>query len=433
MTEIQNVQQAQELLDFIDDSPSPWHAVANMTDMLRAAGFGELREDEPWHLQPGDAAYVVREDASLVAFRVGERHPADSGFRVVAAHTDSPGLRVKPGGAHTAGPFLRLGVEVYGGPILPTFADRDLTLAGRLAVRGEAGIDSVLVDFPEALARIPTAAIHLNREVNEQGLKLDRQKELPLILSLPGDDAPDPNRFRELLASRAGVDSADVLGWDLAVADTQPGAFFGAEREFIAAARLDNLASCHAGLKALLAAEAPTATVVCAFFDHEEIGSTSYRGASGTFLPDVLERLAGEREPLQRAKARSRLLSVDMAHAWHPNYPHFYDDEHKAQVNHGPVIKVNANQRYTSEGAGSAWFAQICQDAGVPWQHYVHRTDLPCGSTIGPITAARLGIPVIDVGNAIWSMHSVRESAGAKDHAWMTGALHQFLAVPKLP
>lgn len=433
MSDIQDMQQAQELLDFIDDSPSPWHAVANMAEMLQAAGFVELREEEPWVLQPGDAAYVIREEASLVAFRVGHQAPEESGFRVLAAHTDSPGLRVKPGGAHRAGPFLRLGVEVYGGPILATFADRDLTLAGRVAVRGEVGIDSVLVDFPEALARLPTPAIHLNREVNEQGLKFDRQKELPLIFSLPDDDEPTPEAFRQLLANRAGVELEDLLGWDLAVSDTQPGAFFGADREFLAAPRIDNLASCHAGLKALLAVEAPAATAVCAFFDHEEIGSTSYRGAAGTLLPNVLERLGGEGEALQQAKARSRLVSVDMAHAWHPNFPHFYDDEHKAQVNHGPVIKVNANQRYTSEATGGAWFAELCRGAGVPWQTYVHRTDLPCGSTIGPVTAARLGVPVIDVGNAIWSMHSARESAGAKDHAWMTGALSAFLAVPQLP
>jgi aspartyl aminopeptidase len=421
---------ARQLLDFIDQSPSPWHAGNSIAARLLAAGFRHLEEGEDWTLEVGHRAFVVRGDSSVVAFTVGEGALAEAGFRIVGAHTDSPGLRVKPRGAHAEGSMLRLGVEVYGGPILATFADRDLSLAGRVGVRTQAGVDIRLVAFPDALVRLPNLAIHMNREVNKDGLKFNKQTELPLLLAM-ADDTPAEERLRALLAERAGCEPKDVLSWELSVFDVQPGAFWGPRREFIADSQLDNLASCHAGLSALLAA-APEAVAVAAFFDHEEIGSESHKGADGALLPDVLERIALalglDRAGYKRALARSFLVSADMAHAYQPNFPQFYEPQHKVFVNAGPVVKTNACGRYATDAEAAARIIRLCEEAEVPYQQYVHRTDLGCGSTIGSMTAARLGIPAADIGNPMWAMHSVRESAGARDHTFMIRLLRRFFS-----
>ena len=428
----QSRRQAEDLLHFIDASPSPWHAVRTMADRLRAQGFAELREDERWRLVPGGRHFVVRGGSSIVAFAVGGEAVDQAGFRLVGAHTDSPGLRVKPKAAHVADGVARIGVEVYGGPILATFADRDLGLAGRVAVRGAAGAEMRLVHVAEPLLRLPNLAIHMNREVNENGLKFNKQTELPLLLGAAAGDADAAGGFRALLAARAGVAAGDVLGWELAVCDTQPGAFWGADREFVAASRLDNLASCHAGLSALLAGGAAAATRVCAFFDHEEVGSESAAGAGGSFVADVLRRVAAagglDEEGWRCALARSFFVSADMAHAWHPNFSAAYEPAHRVAVNGGPVIKSNANQRYSTGADSAARFALCCERAGVPCQQYAHRTDLGCGSTIGPIVAARLGVTSVDVGSPMWAMHSLRESAGALDHGYMIAALAAVFA-----
>jgi aspartyl aminopeptidase len=361
---------------------------------------------------------------------VGGGAPEAAGFRLVGAHTDSPGLRVKPRAAQVADGLLRIGVEVYGGPILATFADRDLALAGRLAVRGAAGPEMRLFHIDRPLLRLPNLAIHMNREVNENGLKFNKQTELPLLLGADGGLPPE-GVFRRLLAERAAVAAEDILGWELAVCDTQRGAFWGADGEFLAASRLDNLGSCHAGLSALLEAGAGATTRVCALFDHEEVGSESAVGAGGSFVADVLERIATARgadgEGWRCALARSFFVSADMAHAWHPNFPAAYEPAHRVAVNGGPVIKSNANQRYATGAESAARFAMACERAGVPHQHYAHRSDLGCGSTIGPIVAARLGMPSVDVGSPMWAMHSLRESAGVLDHGWMIAALVEAL------
>ncbi len=421
---------AQDLLDFIDASPSPWHATATLAGRLAAAGFAQLDEKARWTLQPGGRYYVVRGGSSLIAFVVGEGNLSEQGLRIVGAHTDSPGLRLKPLAPHNAEGMARLGVEVYGGPILATFADRDLGLAGRVSVRSEAGFSTRLLRFDGPVARLPNLAIHMNREVNEQGLKLNKQTELPLLLGLAMDDPGQG--FRELLARQAGCTAADILGWELNVFDCQAGGFWGAEGEFLADGQLDNLASCHGALSALLATARPQATCVAAFFDHEEVGSASASGASGSFIADVLERLfaaqALDTEDRRRALAHSFFVSADMAHAWHPNFPAAYEPQHRVLVNGGPVIKVNANQRYTTGIDTAARFIACCERAGVPWQQYAHRTDLGCGSTIGPLVATRLGVASVDVGSAMWAMHSARESAGVQDADYMARALAQVFA-----
>jgi aspartyl aminopeptidase len=427
---------AQDLLDFIDASPSPWHAVETIEQRLTAQGYTRLHEPDAWTLAPGGKHYIVRGGSSLVAFRVGAGPLAEHGFRLVGAHTDSPGLRVKPKGAHGDG-LLRLGVEVYGGPILATFADRDLSLAGRVCVRAAGGIAERRVRFERPLLRLPNLAIHMNRSVNEDGLKLNKQNELPLILAALDEAVKPQARFLGLLAERAGCAAGEILSFDLNVYDTQPGAFWGADGEFIADGQIDNLSSCHAGLAALLAAEAGQHTQVAAFFDHEEIGSESHKGADGSLLGDVLERIAHATATLgpdyKRALARSFLVSADAAHAHHPNFPNAYEPLHHIRVNGGPAVKLNANQRYATDGLGEARFMALCEAAGVPCQKYVHRTDLACGSTIGPMTSARLGLPTVDCGCPMWAMHSARESAGALDQAWFAAVLTRFFGVAELP
>lgn len=421
---------AESLLEYIGSSPSPWHAVQRSVVELEKAGFQALSEGAPWELRAGGAYYVVRDGSSIIAFRIGKGDVAAQGIRIVGAHTDSPGFRVKPHGAHGRGAFTRLAVEVYGGPILATFADRDLTLAGRVITEEGGELRPRLVHFRKPLLRLPNLAIHMNREVNEQGLRFEPHEELPLVLELAREELPPEQRFRQLLGEELAVDGAVIRSWELAVADTQPGAFFGPEEEFIASPQLDNLASCHAGLKALLAADDPAGITMCAFFDHEEVGSQSYKGADGSFLPDVLARIAAalglSDEAKRRALANGLVLSADMAHAWHPSFGRFYDELHQVQLNGGPVIKINAKQRYSTDAVGEAYVEQLAARVGVPCQKYIHRTNLPCGSTIGPITAARLGMRTVDIGNAMWSMHSLRESAGAHDHGMMIRLLTEF-------
>ena len=417
---------ARELIEFIDASPSPWHAAASCAQRLQAQGFRQLAEDLRWELQAGGRYYVVRGGA-IIAFVLGGEPMERNGLRLIGAHTDSPGLRLKPRAAHAAEGVLRLGVEVYGGPILATFTDRDLGLAGRVAVRAPGGFETRLLRFDAPLVRLPNLAIHMNREVNEKGLKLDKQTELPLILGIAaeGDDAEA--RFRSLIAGKLDAPAADILTWELAVTDTQKGCLWGAEEEFVADSQLDNLASCHAALSALLACGSPAATCVCAFFDHEEVGSESAAGAAGSFVIDLIDRIAAgsgmDGEARRCALARSFFISADMAHAYHPNFPAAFEPGHKVMVNAGPVIKSNANQRYTTGADSAARFISLCERVGVPFQQYAHRTDLACGSTIGPIVAARLGIASIDVGSPLWAMHSLRESAGVLDHAYMIAAL----------
>ena len=414
--------QAQDLLNFIDASPSPWHAVQSITQRLQAQGFVQLQEKLRWKLESGKGYYVVR-GASLIAFRIGQQPLADTGFRMIGAHTDSPGLRLKTHAAHASEGVVRLGVEIYGGPILATFTDRDLSLAGRVNVRTAHGFETRLINFDQPLLRLPNLAIHMNREVNEQGLKLNKQTELPLLFAIADDKFSAGEQFLNLLADALKVKAADILTYELTVADTQAGAFWGAEQEFIASSQLDNLASCHAALTALLAAVTPIATCIAAFFDHEEVGSESAVGAGGSFAGDVIERISVcmglDDEQQHCAAAHSFFISADMAHAYQPNFPNAYESNHRVMVNAGPVIKTNANQRYSTNADTAARFITLCESVDVPYQNYTHRTDLGCGSTIGPIVAASLGIASVDVGSPMWAMHSLRESAGVQDVAYM--------------
>ncbi|QSA98571.1 M18 family aminopeptidase [Methylococcus sp. EFPC2] len=421
---------AQDLLDFIDASPSPWHAVDTVGQRLLFAGFEQLQETERWSLSPGGRYFVVRGGGSLIAFSLAENTPDQTGFRIVGAHTDSPGLRLKPKCAHLADSVLRLGVEVYGGPILASFTDRDLSLAGCVNLRAGNQLEARLLRFEQPLVRLPNLAIHMNRGVNEEGLKLHKQNELPLLLSHAeaGDDAHQ--HFAGLLADALAVEPAEIVNWEFNVYDTQPGSFWGANREFIADSQLDNLASCHAAFTALIENPLPRQTAVVGLFDHEEVGSLSTRGAESSFLDDVLGRISQlsglDWQGYKQALAGSFFISADMAHGYHPNFPQAYEPQHRVQVNGGPVIKTNANQRYATDSASEALFITLCEAMDVPYQQYAHRTDLGCGSTIGPTVAAALGVHAVDVGNPLWAMHSVRESAGVLDHAYLIRVLGGF-------
>jgi aspartyl aminopeptidase len=414
-TEVPDRAVADELCRFIDDSPSPYHAVATAAALLQGAGFEEAALDQP--LPTGAGGRYVRRGGSLIAWR----QPAGAvrAFRIVGAHTDSPNLRIKPRPDHVTAGVRQLGVEVYGGALLNSWLDRDLGLSGRVSVSSADGPQLHLVRIDEPLLRVPQLAIHLDRDINTDGLKLNPQKHLAPIWDLDGDQGSGAG-FVGFLAERLDVGAGEILAWDVMAHDLTPSRRTGVGGVFVSAPRLDNLCSSFAGLHGLLATGDDTLSVpVVCLYDHEEVGSTSATGADGALLSSLLERIAlaagSDRAGLHAALAGSLCVSADMAHATHPNYADRHEPEHHVTLNGGPVVKVNANQRYASDAESLGLLLQACADAGIPTQRFVTRTDLPCGSTIGPVTAARLGIPTVDVGVAQLAMHSARELCGADD------------------
>ncbi|MDH3654667.1 MAG: M18 family aminopeptidase [Myxococcales bacterium] len=413
----------QDLLKFVNRSPTPFHAVAETVARLEAQGYRRLDEAEAWEVDGGDKVYVVRGGGSVAAFHMGSAPPRDAGFHLVAAHTDSPNLRVKPNPELKKAGYGQLGVEPYGGVLLHTWLDRDLSLAGRVSL---ADGGARLVDFRRELLRVPSLAIHLNRTVNTEGLKLNSQTHMAPILAL--NELGEIN-LRALIAEELGdVKTEDVIGWDLMAYDVQPAKRSGVSREFIHAGRIDNLASCHAGLSALLAAERDAAmSRGIVLYDHEEVGSRSAQGAASDFLRSCLQRLSGEStESFHRAVAKSFLISADMSHALHPNYADLHEPMHQPVLGGGPVVKINVNQSYATDGESWASFERWAKEAHVTTQRFVVRSDLACGSTIGPITAAELGIRTVDVGNPMLSMHSCREVAAASDVPQMIDVMKRF-------
>lgn len=418
-------------LDFLDRSPTPWHAVAAAAAALDAAGFSALDEGgPPVALAPGHLGYL-RRGGTLIAFRIGAAPLAEAGFRLVSAHTDSPNLRIKPRPVQFEKGYVRLGVEVYGGVLQATWTDRDLGLAGQVFVRDGLGQRARLVDVRRPICRVPNVAIHLNRGVNDEGLKLNPQTQLPAVLALGTEGDP----LRALLGAELDCAPSDILTWDLCLFDLTRPAAGGANEEFVFSGRLDNLGSSHAALEAMLRAAAgplPDATAVIALFDHEEVGSTTARGASGKLLSNLLDRLVRDTTAraeggLSRAVAHAWHMSADMAHAVHPGWADKHDAQHMPLIGGGPVIKQNASQRYGTEAETSAMLVRLFEAAGVQHQWFVNRADLACGTTVGPLVAAELGIRTADVGNPMLSMHSAREMAGAADHAGMVTAMATLL------
>ncbi|MCB9597494.1 MAG: M18 family aminopeptidase [Sandaracinaceae bacterium] len=417
-----------DLLAFIDASPTPWHAVAETVRRLEAVGYRALDERDAWSLAAGDRVYVIRGGSTVIAFEIGTEPPSEAGFRIIGAHTDSPNLRVKPRGEAGGHGVRQIAVEPYGGVLLYTWLDRDLSIAGRVVVRREGGLEPVLIRIDRPLCRVASLAIHLDRAVNEDGLRLNKQTHMAPHLAL--ESAGDAT-IVSVVAEAAGVAPSAIYGHDLCLYDVVPCARGGAQSELVFAPRLDNLASCHAGLSALSSADGDVrSTRVVALYDHEEVGSQSKQGADSPFLADVLDRVARAVDPRadasQRAMTRSFLISADMAHAVHPNHADRHEPTHMPRLGAGPVIKTNVNQRYATDGESSARFLAWCEAAEVIPQHFVTRSDLGCGSTIGPISAGRLGVATVDVGNPMLSMHSCREMAGAADVAPMIAVMRAF-------
>lgn len=421
---------ADGLVDYLNASPSPFHAVQTSGEMLEAAGFRQLSEAEEWPSAPG-RYYLVR-GGSLVAWTTEHADGPTTSMRVVGAHTDSPNLRIKPRPDLARAGWQLLGVEVYGGPLVDSWLDRDLGLSGRVVVREGDGQSTRLLRIDDPILRVSRLAIHLDRSVREEGLRLNPQQHLAPHWGL-GDA---PGDFVGYLAEQLDVAPDDVLAWDLMTHDLTPARRIGRDGELVAGARTDNLATAYAGTSALIAAADEPAssplTQVLALFDHEEVGSVSERGAASQLLPAVLERitaqLGGSREDLHRALAGSVVASGDMAHATHPNYADRHEPQHQIAINGGPVLKVNAQLRYATDAVGAAAFRLACDQAGVPMQQFVTRTDLPCGSTVGPITSALSGVTTVDFGAPTLSMHSVRELVGSADQQMYADSLAAFLS-----
>ena len=417
-----------DLLSYLAASPTPYHAVANGAARLAAAGFHQAHQSQPWDGAAG-GYYVIRGGA-LIAWYIPEGAPTHAGFRIIGAHTDSPNLRVKPRPDTGSAGWRQVAVELYGGPLNNSWLDRDLGLAGRIVLRNG---DATLVHINRPLLRVPQLAPHMDRAVNETGLLLDKQVHMTPIW---GVGPIEEGALIEFVAQEAGVSAGDILGWDLMTHDVQPPAYLGRDNELIAGPRMDNLVSVHAGIQALVAAVrdglTPDSPIpVLAAFDHEETGSESDTGAGGPLLRNVLSRSVvsargGSPEDYARAMAATVCLSADMSHAVHPNYPEKAEPGHRPQPNGGPSLKVNVNQRYATDGLGRAIWADVCERAEIPTQYFVAKNSVPCGTTIGPITAANLGVTTIDVGIPALSMHSARELAGADDPYLLASAAAAF-------
>lgn len=422
------------LLDFIKQSPTPFHAVQNMVNTLENASFQRLAEKEQWFVQEKQVEgryFVTRNDSSIIAFEI-KQPLIENGMCMLGAHTDSPCLKVKPNPEVTRQGYLQLGVEVYGGVLLNPWFDRDLSLAGRVSYVDEHDkLIHQLVDWKKAIAVIPSLAIHLDREANDNR-SVNKQQHLPPVLMRVSDDKTSLNTLLlevvnadiEETGAKTGK-AVRILDHELSFYDVQPPAIIGLNDDFISSARLDNLLSCYTGLIALLDKNNTKNTLlVCN--DHEEVGSVSAAGAQGNFLESVLLRLAGGAEQVARFITSSFMVSVDNAHAIHPNFSDKHEPNHGPIINEGSVIKVNANQRYASNSETSAMFKQWCFQAGVPVQSFVVRSDMGCGSTIGPITANNLGVRTVDVGVPTFAMHSIRELAGSLDAFYLYRALLQY-------
>jgi len=418
----------QRLLAFLDASPTPFHAVETMSARLDEHGFQYLDEKEAWGKLTAGSYYVTRNESSIVAFTLPDVELAKTGFHMVGTHTDSPCLQVKPQPEKVSHTLWQLGVEVYGGALLNPWFDRDLSMAGRVSyLDSQQQIKHTLIDFQKAIATIPSLAIHLDRDVN-QSRSVNPQLHLPPIILQVAKG--ENKNFRDLLLQQVkqqqpACDISKVLDYEISLYDTQQAAVIGLNDDFISSARLDNLLSCYVGLSALLNADKTIPSLlICT--DHEEVGSMSTSGAQGSLLESVLMRLCPDIESHHRMIQRSTMISVDNAHAIHPNFADKHDAEHGPKLNHGPVIKTNANQRYATNSETSAYFRQLSEQVDVPVQDFVVRSDMACGSTIGPLTASALGVKTIDIGVPTFAMHSIRELAGSRDAYMLNKILTQF-------
>ena len=431
--DIMEKQYAKELIEFIHESPTNFHAVANAKKELLSNGFKQLFSGEAWQIEKGGKYFVTKNHSSLFAFEIGSGEIAEDGFKIVCAHSDSPTFRIKPNAEMpVAGKYLKLNTEVYGGPIMYTWFDRPLSMAGRVMLRSLNPLKPAtqFVNFKRPLMVIPHIAIHFNRAVNDQGNPLSKQKDMLPVIAMINDTFEKDDYLVKLIAEEMGVSPEDILDFDLTLYEYEKGGLVGVNEEFISSGKLDELAMAHAGLKAFVASEKCRKTKVLAIFDNEEVGSGTKQGAGSPILRTIVERivfgLGGKPEDLYRAIHNSFMISADMAHALHPNYVEKHDPTNHPVMNGGPVIKFNANQKYVTDGDSAAVFETICKMAGVPCQKFVNHSDMAGGSTLGNILLSQMEMRGVDIGNPMWAMHSVRETGGVLDHAYVIKAFTTF-------
>jgi aspartyl aminopeptidase len=423
---------AKELINFIYDSPTAFHAVDSAKAILDKQGFTELKEESSWNLEKGGKYYVTKNDSALTAFVVGLGKIEEHGFRIIGAHTDSPCFRIKPAAEMTVEEhYVKLNTETYSGPILSTWMDRPLSVAGRVTLRGGDLFNPTtkLVNINKPILIIPNLAIHMNRNVN-QGVELNKQKDMLPLMGLINESLEKGNYLISTIARILNVEYKEILDFDLFLYEYEKGTIVGLNDEFISSPRMDDLAMVHAGITAIAKSEAVNSTNVVVCFDNEDIGSTSKQGADSPLLSDILERIVltmgGDRQDYFRAIAKSFMISADMAHAVHPNVGEKHDPQNRPVINKGPAIKISANMKYITDSNSAAVYASICKQAEVPVQRFVNRSDEAGGSTIGPITASHLNIRGVDIGNPSLAMHSIRELGGVMDHTYVTKSFVEF-------
>ncbi len=423
---------ADDLIDFIDASPSPFHVVRNIKAALLRRGYKELYPGEQWDLRRAAKYFVSKNDSAIIAFVTGTGKIEEKGFRIVAAHTDSPTIKVKPvPEILVKDKYLKINTEVYGGAILSSWFDRPLSLAGRVLLKSDNPLKPVakFIYIKKPIAIIPSLAIHLNREVND-GIKIEKQKMLLPLLSMFKEKLEKNNLLTQLIASELKVNEEDILDFDLNFTNYGKGMLIGLNNEFITSGQLDDLAMVHAGVQAMLDSQPAEATQVMVCFDNEEVGSLSKQGAGSPFLRSVLQRIVfqfkNDIESFYRAVANSFMISADMAHAIHPNFVEKHDPVNQPVINGGPVIKINANQKYTTDGDSGAVYEMICRNANIPVQKYVNHSDIRGGSTLGSISSGQLDFRSVDIGNPMLAMHAIRELAGVDDHYWVMKSFREF-------
>ena len=421
------------LLDFLDASPVNFLAAKNIASELEKTGYKKMDPREPiGNVKAGDKLYVTKNDSSVYAFHIGRQPMAEAGFRMICAHCDSPTFRIKPNAEMLCeGGIVKLNTEVYGGPIMSTWFDRPLTIAGRVIVRGNDALNpkTLLLHVKRPLLQISNLAIHFNRQVND-GVKLSKQKDMLPILGIITDELEKGNLLMNIICGELNIKPEQILDFDLYLADATPACTFGVHDEFLSSGRLDDLSMCFAGLEAMIDTDTADATKVLAIFDNEETGSQTKQGAGSPFLAMMLQRIAqaqcGSAEAWYQAIERAFMISADNAHAWHPNYSEKYDPTNHPVLGGGPVIKFNAAQKYASDAVSAAVFAEICREAEVPCQRFVNHSDVAGGSTLGNILASSIPLRGVDMGNAILAMHSCRETGSVADHLYTVKAFTQF-------
>lgn len=423
---------AKELIDFIYESPTSFHAVDSVKRILDSNGFTELMEEDRWSLKKGGRYYVIKNHSALTAFVVGNGKVEEKGFRIIGAHTDSPTFRIKPAAEMIAeNHYIKLNTETYGGPILSTWMDRPLSVAGRVVIKSDDVFSPIikLVNIKKPIMIIPNLAIHMNRDVNS-GVELNKQKDMLPLMALINEKLEKGNYLLNAIAREINVELSDIIDFDLFLYEFEKGTIMGLNDEFISSPRLDDLAMVHAGITAITKSCDSDSTNVMVCFDNEEVGSTTKQGADSQLLSNILERIVlsmeGDREDFFRVISKSFMISADLAHAVHPNAGEKHDPQNRPLINKGPVIKVSANMRYTTDSNSSSMYAQICSNANIPYQWFVNRSDERGGSTIGPISASHLDIKCVDMGTPILAMHSAREFGGVSDHTYVTKSFEEF-------